>query len=177
MIGMHLAVIALVSYVVGTIPFGRVLTWLPVGRGRDVTRVMIVSKVLIDMMKGLVVVALGSTFSTLAALIALFGVFFGHNFPVCKRIQGGNGLAALAGGLVALDPVLGLFGIIGWLAGYFVLRTAHGAAIVTAIATPLAATQTDLGFPVYFLFPIMGIIIWKHRNRIFAAEQAESVSA
>lgn len=76
-----------------------------------------------------------------AGVIALVAVaaFLGHVFSVFLGFKGGKGVATAAGVLLALDPALGLIALGTWLGVAIVFRYSSLAALVAALAAPLAA--------------------------------------
>ena len=126
------------GYLLGSIPFGIVLTKLTggpdlraIGSGNiGATNVLRTGKkglaaatLLGDMFKGTAAVLIAlRLFGTDAALLAGLGAFIGHVFPIWLRFNGGKGVATYIGVLIALAwPVAALFGLV-WLAVAFASR-------------------------------------------------------
>ena len=144
----------LVGYLLGSIPFGIVLTRLTggpdlrtIGSGNiGATNVLRTGKkslaagtLLGDMLKGTVAVLLAHwLLGPTAALIAGLGAFLGHLFPVWLRFKGGKGVATYIGILLGLAwPFALLFGLI-WLGIAWLSRYSSLAAIVASAAVPAA---------------------------------------
>ncbi len=118
---MSIFLVAAVSYLLGSIPFGFIL--VRIFRGQDVrktgsgnigaTNVARSSPVLglltlvLDALKGLAAVALTRAFfpgrNVLAAVAALFAIV-GHMFPIWLKFRGGKGVATGLGSFVLLAP-------------------------------------------------------------------------
>ncbi len=106
----------------------------------------------------------GQAFAGLAAMA-------GHNWSVFLRFKGGRGVATFFGGLVALSPVVALFGgeIIFLGAGltrFVSVGSIAGAVGAYAILVPLTIVN---GFPVeYLIYAMVGAvaIIITHRDNI-----------
>lgn len=75
--------------------------------------------------------------SLVIGLVAL-AVFFGHLFPIFLKFKGGKGVATAAGVILALDPWLFLIVIATWLFMAVVFRYSSLAAVVAAVAAPVA---------------------------------------
>src|SRR5437016_7025135 len=98
----------LVGYLIGSIPFGLVLTYAAglgdirkIGSGNiGATNVLRTGRkglaaltLLLDFGKGLVAVLLGGVLGPDMAIFAGFGVLIGHMFPVWLGFRGGKGVA------------------------------------------------------------------------------------
>lgn len=123
-----------------------------------------------DTLKGVVMVLLtkqlGLTDPWLAA-VAL-AVTVGHMWPVFFRFHGGKGVATAAGVLMAIDWRLGIATLLVWLVVAAVSRISSLAAIVAAIAAPIAC---------YLLMPdrmalfgavllIAALLIQRHKSNL-----------
>ncbi|WP_426442665.1 glycerol-3-phosphate 1-O-acyltransferase PlsY [Bradyrhizobium genosp. P] len=148
-----LIVALLIGYLLGSIPFGLILTRLAgtqdlrsVGSGNiGATNVLrtghkgLAAATLIgDMLKGTVAVIIaGSYDGPDAAMLAALGAFLGHLFPIWLKFRGGKGVATYIGVLLGLFwPAALVFAVI-WLATAFTSRYSSLSALVAAFATPI----------------------------------------
>ena len=170
------------GYLLGSIPFGIVLTKLTggpdlrgIGSGNiGATNVLRTGKkglaaatLLGDMFKGTVAVLIAHRlFGIEAALVAGLGAFLGHVFPVWLRFNGGKGVATYIGVLLALAwPVAALFGVV-WLAVAFASRYSSLAALVASALTPIALWFLALPYTA-LLFAVLTLLLWaKHHANI-----------
>jgi glycerol-3-phosphate acyltransferase PlsY len=170
------------GYLLGSIPFGIVLTKLTggpdlrgIGSGNiGATNVLRTGKkglaaatLLGDMFKGTVAVLIAlRLFGTDAALLAGLGAFVGHIFPVWLRFNGGKGVATYIGVLLALAwPIAVLFGVV-WIAVAFATRYSSLAALIASALTPIALWLLALPYPA-ILFAILTVLLWaKHHANI-----------
>jgi acyl phosphate:glycerol-3-phosphate acyltransferase len=149
---MPLLAMAALGYLLGSIPFGIVLTRLTggpdlrsVGSGnigatnvlRTGNKGLAAATLLGDGLKGTLAVLIGAAFGPVAALCAAIGAFLGHLFPVWLRFRGGKGVATFLGCLLALKWPVGLAFIAIWLGVAFVSRYSSLAALAASAATPL----------------------------------------
>jgi glycerol-3-phosphate acyltransferase PlsY len=179
---LSIIVALIVGYLLGSIPFGLVLTRLTgagdirkVGSGNiGATNVLRTGKkglaaatLLGDMLKGTVAVLLiGSVFNFNASLFAGLAAVLGHVFPVWLNFKGGKGVATYIGVLIAVYwPVAIAFGLIwGIVAG--TTRYSSLAGLIAGAATPfllwfLAALRPAL------LFTVLTLIVFiMHRANI-----------
>ena len=121
---------------------------------------------LVDILKGTVMVLLwGHIFGESAAMIAAFGAFLGHVFPIAMKFKGGKGVATAFGVLVALHPGLGLgcLGVV--LLAVIVTRRVSPGSIAGAIAAPLLSWWLLPAFVPYCII-MAAIVIIRHRSNI-----------
>lgn len=148
----YYAAALLFGYLLGSIPFGLVLTRLAgtedirtIGSGNiGATNVLRTGRkslaaltLLCDMLKGTVAVLVTyHFFGPDLAILAGIGAFLGHLFPVWLKFKGGKGVATYIGVLLALAwPVALAFGAI-WLLVAAVTRYSSLAALIASAATP-----------------------------------------
>jgi len=109
--------------------------------------------------------------SILAQVLAAAAAVAGHNWSVFLKFRGGSGVATFFGGLIALCPVVALFGgeiiIIGAsLTRFASIGSIAGVVGTYAILVPLTVLN---GFPLeYLVYAMLGtfMIIVMHRGNI-----------
>jgi acyl phosphate:glycerol-3-phosphate acyltransferase len=144
---------AIIAYLLGSIPFGLVLTRLAgygdiraIGSGnigatnvlRTGSKMLALLTMVLDCAKGAVAVLLGAQFGPDMAVISGAAVFLGHLFPPWLRFKGGKGVATAGGVLLAIAWPVGLITLAAWLAVAVVLRYSSLAALI-ACATAVVA--------------------------------------
>lgn len=145
----------LLGYLLGSIPFGLILTRATglgdirkVGSGnigatnvlRTGNKGLAAATLLLDALKGTVAVLLAKLFmGDQAGLWAGFAAFIGHLFPVWLGFKGGKGVATYIGVMLGTAWPLALVFSGVWLVVAAVLRYSSLAALIAAIATPFAA--------------------------------------
>ena len=169
------------GYLLGSIPFGLLIT-RAAGLG-DVRRIgsgnigatnvlrtgnkgLAALTLLLDALKGTAAVLVAGIWGPDLALLAGFGAFLGHLFPVWLGFKGGKGVATYLGVLIGLAWIGAVIFAVVWLAMAFATRYSSLAALVAAIVTPIALFF--LGPPdVGLLFAVMSaIVLIKHRANI-----------
>ncbi len=179
---MNLLGVGLLGYLLGSIPFGLILTRLAgagdlrsVGSGnigatnvlRTGRKGLAASTLLLDMGKGLAAVLIASHWWwPPAAEAAALGAIVGHCFPVWLRFRGGKGVATLMGVSLGLSWPVGLVYAVVWIAMLATTRISSLAGMSAAVSAPLAAfvfagTQTALVLAVLAL-----LVIVLHRSNI-----------
>ena len=133
-----LVVAFVLGYLLGSIPFGLILTKLAgtqdlrsVGSGnigatnvlRTGRKGLAAATLLLDMLKGTAAVVIAGTFGgPNAAMLAALGAFLGHLFPVWLKFRGGKGVAVYIGVLLGLFWPAALVFCLIWLATAFTSR-------------------------------------------------------
>jgi acyl phosphate:glycerol-3-phosphate acyltransferase len=181
----HILLALAFGYLLGSIPFGLVLTKLTggpdpraVGSGnigatnvlRTGRKGLAAATLIGDMLKGTVAVLLAQQFGLGAAiaggLAAGLGAVLGHLFPVWLGFKGGKGVATYIGVLLALVWQAALaFGVI-WIAVAAATRYSSLSGLVASAAMP--ALLWFMGYPAEAaLFLILTTLIWfMHRANI-----------
>ncbi|NND19280.1 MAG: glycerol-3-phosphate 1-O-acyltransferase PlsY [Silicimonas sp.] len=175
---MLLLLAALVAYLLGSIPFGIVVTRLfglgdirKIGSGnigatnvlRTGSKSAALTTVLLDAGKGLLaVIGARALVGEDAAQVAALFSFLGHLFPVWLGFRGGKGVATLLGAIVGLSPLLGFVALLAWLFTFFVYRISSLSALMAAPFTVLVAFLVDEREMLAFLIVSGALMIWKH---------------
>jgi acyl phosphate:glycerol-3-phosphate acyltransferase len=171
-----------IGYLLGSIPFGLVLTKLAgtpdlrsIGSGnigatnvlRTGRKGLAAATLLLDALKGTAAVIIaGSIGGPDAAILAGLGAFLGHLFPVWLKFRGGKGVAVYIGILLGLFwPGAIVFCVI-WLAVAFLTRYSSLSALVASIVTPLFLLL--LGYSeLAALFAVLTLLLfYMHRANI-----------
>lgn len=169
------------GYLLGSIPFGLLITRAAglgdvrnIGSGnigatnvlRTGNKGLAALTLLLDALKGTAAVLIAGIYGPELALVAGFGAFLGHVFPVWLGFKGGKGVATYLGVLAGLAWKVALIFAAVWLAVAFVMRYSSLAALVASVAVPL--TLFYLGRIDYaVLFAVMTAIVFiKHRANI-----------
>jgi glycerol-3-phosphate acyltransferase PlsY len=142
------------GYLVGSIPFGLVLTRLArLGDIRDIgsgnigatnvlrtgNKMLALATLLLDSGKGAAAALILGSFDPLAGLIGGGMAILGHNFPVWLKFKGGKGVATTMGVLIALAWPVGIAACATWMLTAFLFRISSLAALVALATTPVCA--------------------------------------
>ena len=145
---------AALAYLLGSIPFGLVLTRLAgygdirgIGSGnigatnvlRTGSKALAALTLALDAGKGVAAVLIGAQFGPDMAAIAAVFAFLGHLFPVWLGFKGGKGVATAGGILLAYAWPVGLAAIATWLAAAAATRYSSLAALIACLAAPVYA--------------------------------------
>ncbi|MBB3948358.1 glycerol-3-phosphate acyltransferase PlsY [Rhizobium skierniewicense] len=177
-----LALAALIGYLLGSIPFGLILTRAAglgdvrqIGSGnigatnvlRTGNKKLAAATLLLDALKGTAAVLVAHTlWGYEASLIAGFFAFLGHLFPVWLGFKGGKGVAVYIGVLLGAAPLMMLAFAAVWIATAFLTKYSSLSALVAMLVIPVALwivgpEKTAL------LVTLLSVISWyMHRENI-----------
>ncbi|MCZ7853076.1 glycerol-3-phosphate 1-O-acyltransferase PlsY [Agrobacterium salinitolerans] len=177
-----LALAALIGYLLGSIPFGLLLTRMAglgdvrkIGSGnigatnvlRTGNKKLAAATLLLDALKGTAAVLVANAlWGYEASLVAGFFAFLGHLFPVWLGFKGGKGVATYIGVLLGAAPLMMLAFALIWIATAFITRYSSLSALVAMVIIPVALwvlgpEKTAL------LVTLLSVISWlKHHENI-----------
>ena len=178
---MDIFLIGIISYLMGSIPFGFILTKIflkkdirEIGSGnigatnalRTGNKTIGYSTLVLDVLKAITPIIYVKIFYQDFLYIASLCAFLGHVFPVWLKFKGGKGVATYVGILFAINFYLGVVFIISWFITFFISKFSSLASLVGAVSIPLyllILTQFDQ----MIFFTIMFVLIFfTHRENI-----------
>lgn len=173
---------AVMAYLLGSIPFGLLLTQAAglgdiraIGSGnigatnvlRTGNKVLAAATLLLDAGKAVAAVLIARyVWGDIAAMIAGAAAFLGHCFPAWLRFRGGKGVATYIGICFALFWPLGLIFCGVWLLIAITQKMSSLAALTAAVTTPLFAFSLS-GVPLAATTGLLSLfLIFQHRTNI-----------
>ena len=183
----NLIIVAVYSYLLGSIPFGLILTKIflkkdirKIGSGNiGTTNVLRTGKkslaagtLILDLMKGYFSIII--TFSYFENLISYSALicFIGHIFPVWLKFKGGKGVATYLGVVLALSYKFFLIFGISWLVLSFLFRYASLSSIISSLIVFVCSYFFNNNFSL-ILFIFFIIILYTHRENIVRLKNSE----
>jgi len=180
MITMATAAMLAGAYLLGSIPFGVVLTRLggagdlrEIGSGnigatnvlRTGRKGLAAATLLLDGGKGAATVLIAAGWQPDLALWAGAAAFIGHLYPVWLRFRGGKGVATMLGVSLASYWPAGIAFALVWLAMLALSRRSSVGGLSGAVAAPVAAAggQSDAAL---MLLGMALFVVWTHRDNI-----------
>jgi glycerol-3-phosphate acyltransferase PlsY len=173
---------AVLGYLLGSIPFGVILTRLAgtadlrsIGSGnigatnvlRTGRRDLAALTLILDMLKGTAAVVLGTVlWGPEAGVVAGVGAFVGHLFPAWLGFRGGKGVATYLGVLLGIDWRAALAFAVVWLAMAAALRFSSLAALTASLAPPLVLFFAGQAFAAWAALIMVALLWWKHAPNI-----------
>ena len=143
---------ALLGYLLGSIPFGLVLTRAAglgdiraIGSGnigatnvlRTGNKGLALATLLLDGGKGAAAVLIAGIFDPMLAVLAGGGAMLGHTFPVWLGFKGGKGVATALGTLLAIMWPVGVLCCLIWLLVAALFRMSSLASLASMAAAPV----------------------------------------
>ena len=170
---------AVLGYLLGSIPFGVVVTRLmglgdlrQIGSGNiGATNVLrtgnkgaALATLLLDGGKGALAVLLARWLvgAEDAAQVAGLAAFLGHLFPVWLGFKGGKGVATFLGLFLALDWQVGILLCLTWLVAALVLRYSSVAALISAASAGLWVLWRTDGSLLILAFLLTVLVYVRH---------------
>ena len=170
------------GYLLGSIPFGLVLTRLA-GKGdvRDIgsgnigatnvlrtgSKPLAAATLVLDCLKATAAILVARQLWPGSENFAAAGALVGHLYPVWLRFKGGKGVATLLGVLIGLQLwiAVAVYAVI-WLGLLLIVRISSVAGMAAAASAPVSAAilGEQLLFPMFIVFALA--VIWKHKANI-----------
>ena len=178
---MEIFLIGIISYLMGSIPFGLILTKIflnkdirEIGSGnigatnalRTGNKAIGYSTLLLDILKAVAPVIYIKIFYQDFLYIASLCAFLGHVFPIWLKFKGGKGVATYVGILFAINFYFGIIFAISWFVTFFISKFSSLSSLVGAASIPvylLILTQFD---QVIFFTIMFVLIFFTHRENI-----------
>ena len=177
---MDYLIVIVISYLLGSIPFGLLLTKLflkkdirKIGSGnigatnvlRSGNKFIGYSTLLLDIFKAILpVIYLKFNYPDFMYISAL-SVFLGHVFPIWLRFKGGKGVASYVGILFGLNLIYGLVFGITWIIIFLVSRYSSLASLIGSLSITIYLFLTN-GNQIIFFGIMFVLIFYTHRENI-----------
>ena len=174
-------IVALYSYLLGSIPFGLVITKIflkkdirKTGSGnigatnvlRAGNKFYAILTLWFDIFKGFAPIIITNHYFPNLIYLSGMMAFLGHIFPVWLKFKGGKGIATYLGIVLALSLKLGLIFCLSWVIIVLITKYSSLSSIISALVIFLISffeSNLELNF---LLFSTCVIIIYTHRQNI-----------
>ena len=184
----NLIIVVVYSYILGSIPFGLVLTKIflkkdirEIGSGnigttnvlRTGKKSLAVATLILDLLKGYFSIII--TFIYFENLISYSALicFIGHIFPVWLKFKGGKGVATYLGVVLALSYKFFLIFGISWLILSLLFRFASLSSMVSSLIILLYAYFLEENNYSLILFIFFIIILYTHKANIVRLKNSD----
>ena len=170
------------GYVLGSIPFGLVLTRLggkgdvrEIGSGnigatnvlRTGSKPLAAATLILDCLKATAAILLARQIWPGTENFAAAGALVGHLYPAWLKFKGGKGVATLLGILIGLQLwwAAVIYAVV-WLGLLLLVRISSVSGMLAALSAPVSAAVLgeQLLFPMFLGFALL--VVWKHRENI-----------
>jgi glycerol-3-phosphate acyltransferase PlsY len=178
---MELILVISISYVMGSIPFGLLLTKIflkkdirEVGSGNiGATNVLRTGNktigyltLILDVIKAVIpVLYIKFKFPELIYISSL-SVFIGHVLPVWLKFKGGKGVATYVGILFSINYILGIVFAFSWLIIFFISKYSSLGSILSSLLIPIFIFFNSSYENEYFFIIMFVLILYTHRENV-----------
>ena len=178
---MILEIIIFSSYLLGSVPFGFLLTKIflkkdirDIGSGnigatnalRTGSKLIGFTTLILDILKAIIPVIIVKIYYIEYLYIASLCVFLGHVFPIWLKFKGGKGVATYVGILCCINIYLGLvFGIV-WLITFLISKYSSLSSLVGAISIPIINFFIFKDEVIFFFIIMFVLIFYTHKENI-----------
>ena len=178
---MDILIIGIISYLMGSIPFGFILTKIflkkdirEVGSGnigatnvlRTGNKLVAYSTLFFDIIKAILPVLYVKFYYSEFIYITSLCTFLGHVFPVWLKFKGGKGVATYIGILFTLNIYLGLVFIITWLITFAFSKFSSLSSLLASVAIPIYLLILAEFNDAMFFTTMFVLIFFTHRENI-----------
>ena len=174
-------IVGIVSYLMGSIPFGLILTKIflnkdirEIGSGnigatnalRTGNKLIGYSTLILDIAKAIIPVIIVKINYPDLIYIASLCAFLGHVFPIWLKFKGGKGVATYVGILFSINLLLGIIFAASWGIIFLIFRYSSLSSIIGSISIPIYILITDQISNAIFFGIMFVLIFFTHRENI-----------
>ena len=174
-------IVGIVSYLMGSIPFGLILTKIflnkdirEIGSGnigatnalRTGNKLIGYSTLILDIAKAIIPVIFVKINYPDLIYIASLCAFLGHVFPIWLKFKGGKGVATYVGILFSINLLLGIIFTASWGIIFLMFRYSSLSSIIGSISIPIYILITDQISNAIFFSIMFVLIFFTHRENI-----------
>ena len=178
---MKLEVIIIISYFLGSIPFGFLLTKLflkkdirNIGSGnigatnvlRTGNKLIGFSTLFLDILKAVIPIIFIKYYFPNYMFISSLSVFLGHVFPIWLKFKGGKGVATYVGILFCINYILGFVFIVSWFIIFLVSKYSSLSSLLASLAIPIYHFFLIDDKNHFFFIILFILIFYTHRENI-----------
>ena len=178
---MDYLIVGIVSYLMGSIPFGLILTKIflnkdirEIGSGnigatnalRTGNKLIGYSTLILDIAKAIIPVIFVKINYPDLIYIASLCAFLGHVFPIWLKFKGGKGVATYVGILFSINLLLGIIFTVSWGIIFLIFRYSSLSSIIGSISIPIYILITDQTSNAIFFGIMFVLIFFTHRENI-----------
>ena len=172
---MDILIIGIISYLMGSIPFGLLLTKIflkkdirDIGSGNiGATNVLRTGNktvgyitLSLDILKAVIPVIFVKIYYTDYLYLASLCAFIGHVFPVWLKFKGGKGVATYVGILFAINIYFGIIFALSWFVIFAITKFSSLSSLVASVSIPIYLLVTGQ------LKNMFVLIFFTHRENI-----------
>ena len=173
--------IGIISYLMGSIPFGFILTKIflkkdirEIGSGnigatnalRTGNKVIGYATLILDISKAIIPVIYTKINFPELIFVASLCAFLGHVFPIWLKFKGGKGVATYVGILFSLNILFGLIFAIFWATTFVLTKYSSLSSLIGSLSLPVYLLVTGQTSNVIFFIIMFVLIFFTHRENV-----------
>ena len=177
---MDYLIVIFISYFLGSIPFGLILTKLflkkdirEIGSGnigatnvlRSGNKLIGYLTLVLDILKAIIPVIYIKFNHPELVYISSLSVFLGHVFPLWLKFKGGKGVATYVGILFSINLIYGFIFCISWLLTFFLSKYSSLSSLIASLIVPIYLFFVN-GEQIIFYIILFVLIFYTHRENI-----------
>jgi len=177
---MEYLIITLGSYLLGSIPFGFILTKVflkkdirDIGSGnigatnalRTGNKLLGYATLILDITKAILPVLFAKFNYPEYVFIAALSTFLGHVFPVWLKFKGGKGVATYVGILFSINLIFGLVFILSWAVTFVISRYSSLSSLMASLIVPIYLLIFENYSSIFFIIMFV-LIFYTHRENV-----------
>ena len=178
---MDYLVVGIASYLMGSVPFGLILTKIflkrdirEIGSGnigatnalRTGNKFIGYSTLILDIAKAIIPVIYVKINYPDLIYIASLCAFLGHVFPIWLKFKGGKGVATYVGILFSINIILGLIFVASWAIIFLLFKYSSLSSIIGSLSVPIYILITGQINDAIFFAIMFILIFFTHRENI-----------
>ena len=177
---MDYLIVIVISYFLGSIPFGLILTKLflkkdirEIGSGnigatnvlRSGNKLIGYLTLVLDILKAIIPVIYIKFNHPELIFVSSLSVFLGHVFPLWLKFKGGKGVATYVGILFSINFIYGFIFCISWLLTFFLSKYSSLSSLIASLIVPVYLFLVN-GEQIIFYIILFVLIFYTHRENI-----------
>ena len=177
---MEYLIIALVSYLLGSIPFGFILTKIflkkdirDIGSGnigatnalRTGNKLLGYGTLILDISKAVLPVLYVKFNYPEYIFITSLCTFLGHVFPIWLKFKGGKGVATYVGILFSINLILGLIFVVSWAFTFLLSKYSSLSSLIASLIIPVYLIIFENYNSIFFIIMFV-LIFYTHRENV-----------
>ena len=178
---MEIFLIGIISYLMGSIPFGFILTKIflkkdirEIGSGnigatnalRTGNKTIGYLTLILDILKAVIPVLYVKFFFQESIYISSLCAFLGHVFPIWLKFRGGKGVATYVGILFSINIYFGVIFLVSWAITFLVSKYSSLSSLIATASIPIYLLILSRFDQVFFFTTMFILIFFTHRENI-----------
>ncbi len=178
---MELFLIVFLSYLIGSIPFGFILTKYflkkdirDIGSGnigatnalRTGNKLLGYGTLILDISKAVLTLIIIKFNYSEYIFVSSLCIFIGHVFPIWLKFKGGKGVATYLGILFCIDIIFGFIFVTSWLLIYFISKYSSLSSLIASFIIPIYILFFLDSKNIIFFIIMFVLIFFTHRENI-----------